>query len=512
MVMSRDESWNKITDYEKSFLENDSIQLLETDADVGKQELYDVAFQNLYLLEKKVESLELLLKRTLADADANTYERLKKILTCDLVLLSHYAQYYRDSARSNKYNAKLYHLTKIKIKDSVPMTRISSAAFKEFLWSLNGFRLSGVFSKLTTIELIELSKQSSLFDVMSSVYGIQIDPTAFNHVTKALNLCSVGFYSLTSTVQFLTMFKHLVGTSDVERSVGIWARFKHEVWKRHWRIVNDGVWGIINLLTNYPQLFKLTDVFASQLTAVFVVLDLFWLYRLYYTEAFLFQEQEKFYRHQIAGQSDISEWASLQLEDLLRLTEKNNFLFGIFATAAALYITGFCIALTSTSLPVVTAGFFLCTFAMALNLSYKNITAYRFAEPEEKNSKFFVMTGAVAAHTFVPIFLMTAYSINFPLALCCTALYIYCSIRLSEEQPNCNAADSVIPPSEEQPNCNAADSVIPPSEEQPNCNAADSLDVADTYMRFSLSEVQPICNAADSHDVADTDMSVSPAR
>ena len=450
MVMSRDESWNKITEYEQSFLVNGSIQVRATDADEGKKELYDVAFQNLYLLEKKVESLELLLKRTLADADANTYERLKKILTCDLVLLSHYAQYYRDSARSNKYNAQLHDLTQSNIKDSVPMNPISSAAFKDFLWFLNGFRLSGVFSKLTTIELIELSKQSSLFDVMSSVYGIQIDPTAFNHVTKALNLCSVGFYSLTSTVQFLTMFKHLVGTSDVERSVGIWARFKHEVWKRHWRIVNDGVWGIINLLTNYPQLFKLTDVFASQLTAVFVVLDLFWLYRSYYTEEFLFQEQERFYLHQTAGQFDVASW---QRDDLSRLIEKNNFVYGIFATAAALYITGFCIALTSTSLPVVTAGFFLCTFAMALNLSYKNITAYRFAEPEEKNSKFFVMTGAVAANTFLPIFLMTAYSINFPLALCCTALYIYCS--------------------------------IPPREVKPICDAADSHDVADTYMSLS---------------------------
>ena len=367
-------------------------------------------------------------------------KRAQSNLLFNAILLSHYAKHYKDTKKSNKYNAIIARIIHKKPLNSVSVNYLSLSKVRDFMWYLNGYRLSGVFSKLTTIQLIELAKQWSWIDNLNniSVFGnnFHMDTQAFTHVTKVLNACSIGFYGITFSIQMLTILKHLMGT-EVERSVGPWEQIKHEIWKRHWRLGNDGVWAVINLLTNYADYFHLTATFANQLTAGFVLLDLVWLYRLYLSTMSPLNEQENIYNALFKDETDLDEKAFItaQQESLQLLRERISFSFGVYSSAAALYISGFCLALAFQSLPIVTAGFFLCTFAMSLNLSEKAISQFKFAVEHEAMDAGLNMTCALLENTFVPIFFMTAYSINLPVSVALTAFYIWYKIPPSDFKP-----------------------------------------------------------------------------
>ena len=377
-----------------------------------------------------------------------TYKRAQSNLLYNAILLSNYSKHYKDIKKNNKYNAMVADIIKKQPQDSVGTNLLPLSMVRDFMWYLNGYRLSGVFSKLTTMELIELAKQWSFIDALNNIdiYGhnIHINPEAFSHVTKVLNACSIGFYGITFTIQMLTIFKHLIGSDDVEKSAELWDKLKYELWKRHWRLGNDGVWAIINLLTNYAEYFHLTATFANQLTAVFVLLDLVWLYRLYYATMMPFDEQISIYEEQLKTETDPNEIAfiKLQKESLELLKAKTQCTFKVYASAAVLYISGFGIALSSTAIPVVTAGFFLCTLAMALGLSEntQTISKFVYAEDHEVMYAGACMVGSLVENTLVPITFMTAYSINLPVALLCTVAYLWLKMPAS----NFNKADPTI--------------------------------------------------------------------
>jgi hypothetical protein len=413
------------------------------------QELYDkIGWEYQDVDQESLELINTVTSRQYECVSEEVYLRAQSNILYNSILLSHYATHYVDKTKSAKANALIANIVHQNPLNEVKPVFLSFTNLRNFMWYLNGYRLSGVFSKLTTMELMELAKQYAWLDLWNNVYAygwhIHFDPQVFDHVTKVLNASSVCLYGVTSSIQMLVIAKHLIFGSEVEKSIGIWEQIKHEAWKRQWRLGNDGVWAIINLLTNFREVFGFTADFANQLTAVFVLLDLVWLMRLHYITMYSLYEQQKNYVDLLADNlNDESEREFIRLEqqELQILIDKTNCMFKVFATSAVFYISGFCLALSSPAVPIITSGFFLCTVAMAINLSYESIVEFNFAAKQEALDAGLQMTGKLLENTFIPIFFMTAYSINLPLALGATAAYLWMKLpadKTPKEDPKLN--------------------------------------------------------------------------
>ncbi len=246
-------------------------------------------------------------------------------------------------------------------------------------------------------------------------------------------------------------------------------RFKFELYKRHCNFMNDVVWSVINLLTNFNQIFGISGPAAGFITAVFLGYDVFqMLYRCnlakqdYLTKKAQYTEDRQYYVNNINAveREKHINLLNQQLADLEYKWQTKQAAFYFNAVAASLLMMGFTVSMLVSAPILIASSFFVCTVAVAMYLSgdvyalYKEKSLYleeaqlcsmrlvqdgnpdkplvpeKLAEQKynialkefqtARSDFIFTMT----KNTVMPMILITTFAICWPAAIVLTVMYL----------------------------------------------------------------------------------------
>lgn len=142
---------------------------------------------------------------------------------------------------------------------------------------LNMWRIYWIFVHFSANQSVLVANQYKIFEFMSKLTGHHIDGdrllNTLNIPNQIFNVLSVAIYALRLLIDIVMILKHTIGASDSEKEADRKARFLKEWHKRKWDMLNNIVWGTINLLTNYNWLFGISGALAMQLIAGVLIFD-----------------------------------------------------------------------------------------------------------------------------------------------------------------------------------------------------------------------------------------------
>ena len=228
-------------------------------------------------------------------------------------------------------------------------------------------------------------------------------------------------------------------------------RFMQELYNRHCTMLNDLVWGTVNLVTNYPALLSVSAPLAGWLTAGFMCFDIsliFWRRYLNQQEYELKKaEYEAEKRHYVAN-ADFNATKNLaqlaMIDDKLKQLEISHkakdatYVFNI--VAAMLLVGGFTASMLVTAPAALVAFYLVCTLAVAMYLTADIYGAYKEKsltlkqlEIEDKDTTAalkavraardeFIL--AMAKNIIVPLLIITLFAVSWQAALLFVGVYL----------------------------------------------------------------------------------------
>lgn len=259
----------------------------------------------------------------------------------------------------------------------------------------NVYRIYWTFCRLTLTSAFALARDSHLIDELNRLLGTQVDADKIIKTLEApnniLRAFSVGFFAARFIMNAGMLLKHTLAPSKNESSKSMLERFSSELWKRHPDFLNDLVWGSVNGLSNYAEVFHISAPVAGWLTAGFLVFDVC---LLLYRRKLL---QDEFWLKQAQLRDELRYWQDLLDKDpttadahahckliLDQLTELEITWTGTSATyffnvaAAGLLATGFTLSMLLTG-GFVVASYAICMVGVAMYLSADAFGRYREA-------------------------------------------------------------------------------------------------------------------------------------
>ncbi|STX44159.1 coiled-coil protein [Legionella donaldsonii] len=259
---------------------------------------------------------------------------------------------------------------------------VSSAKLREHISTLNSNRTHWNYSRALASSAIRYLQGIGFPEFIKSLnakLGNTYTPDEFvsllDQSRETLRALSVGIYGLRLTINFVTMTKHIIEAGISEelsaRKVAV-----QEIEKRGFTMLNDAVWGTVNLLTNYNDYFQISTATASQLTVAFLVFDLALFVARWSYEDYQYQNRILELNEQAKNAATPLERAVIQRQiDILNdewEVQCAYYLFNI--TAATILIVGFTASLTFTG-PAAIAG--LALFSMLGNAMYNSADDYK---------------------------------------------------------------------------------------------------------------------------------------
>jgi hypothetical protein len=304
---------------------------------------------------------------------------------------------------------------------------------------LNIYRLIGTFARLSWTMVWTIAAECHLLDDQNALFGHPINRDILTTSTTVFNALSVLLFAARWLSHIAMIIKHVACPTDAEKAISPLERGLREFYTRMSHICNDTVWGIMNMLTNYPQLWGISVATANTMMLYTIVFDLTWL-----CVQWGFKEwelNEKYnelmeFRKTLSQDSDasvINEKMLLALADEQLETRAR---FGIQIFACLLIIVSFASVLALTSVAAAPIGFLACLVGFSMYLSSDEFAAYwrSFyahdrvnssdpkvqAEQQEARVLFFKTLSKAA---LVPTLLVGMYTISWPLAVVMTVLY-----------------------------------------------------------------------------------------
>lgn len=344
-------------------------------------------------------------------------------------------------------------------------TPVHIAKLRDWAGFGNIYRLHATFCRLTVRESILLANELKWLDILEQKFGFRADVngmvSTLNAPAPLFNVLSVGLFVARFIINAAMLLKHtFVPATDEEESLSIKKRFYQELYTRHWGMINEAVWGVTNLLTNYNTLFGITAPVASWLTASVLVFDVAWLfYRRHLVDKEL-DVKEAQYRSEKSNYQTLMNGASISLSEMKKYHKHCEMLDAQLdqltvtrqtANATYLFYIGAAILLTSSfsaSLLLATpAAVVVCYFAIvvgvAMYLSGDIYGSYKeksiILNEAKKNNKDVVkldeldkektlawnqLIKTTVKNIFIPMFIVTAFAVCWQAALLVTALYI----------------------------------------------------------------------------------------
>ncbi len=350
--------------------------------------------------------------------------------------------------------------------DKLADTAEHASRVRGWIGLTNAYRLSLIFSRLSLQTAIPMAQEMTWFQQLEKL-GLHFNLERLNTTGNLFNVLSVGLFASRFLINAAIILKHTFAPTDEEKSLngGLTAseRFWNELKKRHWILVNDLVWSVINCLSNFAPYFNIAAPTANYLLACFLVFDALWLgWRLYLDEQTYFAQLEYFEDQESLLDQKIT---VLQMKTFLTQDEKlelsllegqlytlraqivqlNHNRFGINSatlfniSAALLLMVGFSAATILSTPAIVPVCFFLCTLAVSMYLSADKFGAYMkeravyqhdhamqlvSASPDEMNAAWNTFVNSMVKNTVMPLVIMSLFAINWPTALTLTLIYM----------------------------------------------------------------------------------------
>ncbi|MBA2652936.1 MAG: hypothetical protein H0U73_11800 [Tatlockia sp.] len=347
-------------------------------------------------------------------------------------------------------------------------TPFHTSKIKNKLAYVNVVRIYWFFCRTLISKSLNLFRDWDWINKINSTLDMNIDvdniistlemPTAF------LRGFSVGFFILRFIINMGTLIKHVCFPTKEEKKLDWKKRFANEVYKRHGDLLNDLVWGLVNLVANYNSLFGIADPTAGWVIVGFLVFDLaliVWRRYLahgeYLEKRLQLTKDLEFYQAKLRIPLDLSKNLSNMHEERMMHEEQCRLLtqeikdfdlawqakdatFWFNGTAALLLVVGFSASMVLSSPVVVLACYAICTFAVAMYLSADAYTPYKEkslilyqAQIEEKNVDNAMEEYLAARNEFIwtmvknaimPTLAITLYAVCWQAALVLTAIVI----------------------------------------------------------------------------------------
>lgn len=325
----------------------------------------------------------------------------------------------------------------------------------------NIWRIYWVFCRFMLEKGLKLTREINLIDKLDDLLGKHTDVDdiikTFNVPSAVLNVLSVGFFAVRFLINAGLFVKHVAFPSEKERQIPLAVRLRNEWDKRGADMLNHGGWSLVNLITNYNTLFKISGPLAGWIVVGFLWVDIFTLlYKKHRAEkAFLLKRNE--YDQEIAelikeieenkgNPVVLAKRLEVMREQKKQLeidwhTKRETYNLMIYATFALM--VGFGASMVLTPAVAVIACYFVCVLGVATYLSegvfadYKNAQLQlKYTDRNAGNSleiqrleKNYIaakeeLIKTMVKYSIMPSLLILTYAICWPAALALTVLYV----------------------------------------------------------------------------------------
>lgn len=340
---------------------------------------------------------------------------------------------------------------------------------KSWVGFANAHRLLLVFSRISWQQSITLARQLDWFNQLEDM-GLYFNLERINYPNHLFNILSVGLFAIRFLMNAAMVIKHTFFPSKAEQGLTADQRFWQELEKRHWVMVNDLIWAIINGLSNFAPYLNIAAPTANWLLAGFLVFDVLWMGWRYYVEEQAYFAKKKQYDAEIIeleeeiqqyldeiNQNDLEPDKGQALRAQMQQLENQIYTLNeqleqleihrygtnwetLFNVAAALLLmVGFSASLIFMTPILIPICFLLCNMAIAMYLSADKFGAYMKADLVYKKDveherlcastqatqeawDIFVMS--MVKNTVMPVIIMGLFAVCWPAALTLTLVYI----------------------------------------------------------------------------------------
>lgn len=363
-----------------------------------------------------------------------------------------------------------------KAKFQYIMTMLSQpSVLRDQLSTSNITRIYWVFCHFCLNQLMTLVKDSDILDKLGQILGRQIDLGAFsdalNTPNDVLNVLSVAFFAGRLLVDFVMVAKHAIGANEQERAKTSFAeRFWTEFNKRGLNMLNCTVWGGVNLLTNYYDLFGIPVEWAFPIVAGVLVFDVALLGLLYNKEQSEYHAALDNLELQINALKPSEPMLEILIKQRQVLSEQwaiKQDMYQFNTIAATTLLASFSASLFMVSPAAILACYLVCCLTVAMYASNGEYQQYviaskklehaqsqeglsgaaqlKLAEAKEAAWQGLVVT--LAERAFLPIGLFALVGLNPVIGLSTVAAYLTYKINqaFNQDQPKPVADDAEQP-------------------------------------------------------------------
>lgn len=317
----------------------------------------------------------------------------------------------------------------------------SSLKIRNALGNASAYRLSSRFTLLTLKEMLLIARQFQLLDMLEKILGRHINISILDAPLGIYNALSVGIFAARFVMNSLMLIKHVFFPVELEKALPMVERLYGEVGKRHYHLLNDGIWSTVNGLTNYAHL---SSNYAGSLLLGFLVFDgLLLSFELYLLEEeYAIKKREyELYRDPLTQGSTDWIMVNAQIEQLERSTENTRMALRFYIGAAISLFSSFSLALLLAPAVLVPFCYLAGNIAIAMYLSGGAYGVYKekclILKQEEKIHSLHVddarenvqdawedLRFIMIKNTVAPFIILGAYTINFPAAVILTLAYM----------------------------------------------------------------------------------------
>ena len=144
---------------------------------------------------------------------------------------------------------------------------------------MNSYRIYWIYCRGLVKEMVAFLQTNGFADYLNRLNikeGPHYNPNDFLKILEkpqpVLYVLSVGIYALRFMIDLVTMTRYIV-EAQLGNELSSEQVFIQEMEKRGFSMLNDAVWGTVNLLTNYNKQFHISNNATNNATLVFLAFD-----------------------------------------------------------------------------------------------------------------------------------------------------------------------------------------------------------------------------------------------
>lgn len=379
-------------------INNEASAKIEFARNKAKQHDYGFVATNKILIEQEFNHLFSSLK----EKGLETNDFYFYCYYCCL-MMKYYYQVYQQDAKAAEYQKWLDDLTILCQGNKLPVTvmerkgfftalkqkisadigdlietpkKLSKLRDKVAISNLN--RIYWFFCRTTIKNSLLLARDLKWLEKLGNILGKEVNVDDAIHILEkpngVLRFLSVGFFAIRFIMNAGMLLKHTAFPSEEEKKLDWKKRFSNEMYKRHATFLNDIVWGTVNCVTNYNELFGISAPVAGWVVAGFLLFDVcLLLWRRHLEEKEYLTKRSQYLIELGALEKNPLDARYILLTEQLRqldLTWQTNSATWLFnASAAFMLMAGFSVSMLLTPPVLILSCYMVCTLAVAMYLS-----------------------------------------------------------------------------------------------------------------------------------------------